>query len=299
MHGKRCRSDVAWAERMYADFPLRLQPRMTDVRRSLAEDTEANHHRNYTVCPLLGIPVKAVTVSEFTDGLIAQSLVPSGTSHTPIFVTYLNAACSNIAADDPAYATILKAADCVYADGQAIVWAARYLDGNLPERVNAGDFIVEFCRAAVAQGLRIGLIGGRPGVAQKAVDAWRAHVPELIITGTWDGFFDDGGEAVADAVAASGTDILLVGMGVPLQEKWAWPRRDRLGVKVIWCVGALFEYYGEGRARAPVWVRRAGLEWLFRLALEPRRLWKRYLVGTVRFVWRVIWERRVALGKAS
>ncbi len=236
---------------------------------------------------MLGILVQAVTVSEFADWLISEAMVPDNVLKSPTFVTYLNAACSNIAADDAEYRKILNSADCVYADGQAIVWAARYLGGNLPERVNAGDFTFKFCHIAAARGLKIALVGGRPGVADRAVEAWRSHVPGVQIVGVWDGFFDGDGESVATDVASSGAHILLVGMGVPLQEKWAWARRDQLGVKVVWCVGALFEYYGEGRARAPVWVRRAGFEWLFRLVLEPRRLWKRYLVGNVRFVWRI------------
>lgn len=261
MNGKKRRSDVETG----VEFPGANRENFSDV---------------------LGVPVQAFTVSDFTEWLIARAAVGDGIS--PAFVTYLNAACSNIAADDADYNRLLKSADCVYADGQAIVWAARYHGGELPERVNAGDFITDFCRTAAAKQMRIALVGGRPGVAARAVEAWRRHVPDLMIAGTWNGFFEDDGEAVMQAVAASGADILLVGMGVPLQEKWAWPRRNHFGVKVIWCVGALFEYYGEGRSRAPVWVRRAGLEWLFRLALEPRRLWKRYLVGNVRFVWRVM-----------
>lgn len=263
-----------------------FQPIITIWRIRLGNDVDTNPNRK-RAADVLGIPVQAVTVSEFTNWVIAEASTPSSPEQPPAFVTYLNAACSNISADDASYEAILQSADCVYADGQAIVWAARYLGGNLPERVNAGDFIIDLCRVAAARGLRIALVGGRPGVAERAVKVWQAQVPELVIAGAWDGFFDDDGEAVTQAVAASDADILLIGMGVPLQEKWAWLRRDRFGVKAVWCVGALFEYYGEGRARAPVWVRRVGLEWLFRLALEPRRLWKRYLVGNARFVWRV------------
>lgn len=240
---------------------------------------------------VLGVAVSWLTVIEFIDWVITASCPPSR-DKAPTFITYLNAACSNIAADDPEYANILHSADCVYADGQAIVWAAKYLGEDLPERVNAGDFILQFCESAAANNLKLAMIGGRPGVAEKAATVWKSRVPDLNIVGTWDGFFHDGGETVAEALALSGADILLVGMGVPLQEKWAWSRRQRLGVKTIWCVGALFEYYGEGRARAPVWVRRAGFEWLFRFVLEPRRLWKRYLIGNLRFVWRLARARR-------
>jgi N-acetylglucosaminyldiphosphoundecaprenol N-acetyl-beta-D-mannosaminyltransferase len=242
------------------------------------------------IADVLGVDVCKITVAEFIQWITDRAQRSSDSGNT--FVTYLNAACSNIAVDDAEYKAILDSADCVYADGQAIVWAAKAMGDELPERVNAGDFTIKFCEELAARGLKLALVGGRPGVAEKAVEVWKQRVPDLQVVGCWDGFFDDEGEAVAREVAASGADVLLMGMGVPLQEKWAWSRRPALGVKVIWCVGALFEYYGEGRARAPVWVRRVGMEWFFRLMLEPRRLWKRYLVGNVRFVWRVMRARR-------
>lgn len=244
---------------------------------------------NSDIC---GVDVCQLTTNEFTQ-FVCETATSDKTADSahPLFVTYLNAACSNIEAVDSEYRAILAKTDIVYADGQAVVWASGYLRQPLPERVNAGDFILEFCRQATARNLAIALVGGRPGVARRAADAWRTHVPDLKIAGTWDGFFDGKEQEVLEQIRRSGANILLVGMGVPLQEKWAWKNRESLDVDVIWCVGALFEYYGESRARAPVWMRRAGLEWLFRLALEPRRLWRRYLVGNVQFVSRV-WRYR-------
>lgn len=253
-------------------------------KRKLAEPVAP--YRELPVVDVIGVPVVKVTVQEFMDWMFSCASEPQPDMST--FVTYLNAACSNIAADDAAYREILYTADCVYADGQAVVWAGKFLGDPLPERVNAGDFIVDFCRVMATRKLKLALVGGRPGVAAAAAEAWREQVPDLNVVGTWDGFFDDGGERVVREVWESSADVLLVGMGVPLQEKWAWERRENFGVKVVWCVGALFEYYGEDRARAPVWMRRAGLEWLFRLALEPGRLWRRYLIGNVRFVTRVM-----------
>lgn len=241
------------------------------------------------VVDVLGVPVARVTTAEFCEWLLrrlqARRRAPEET-RAP-FITYLNAACSNIAAKDGEYRRILHGADCVYADGQAVVWAAGVTADGLPERVNAGDFIVDFCEELARAGLTLGLVGGRPGVAARAAAAWLEAVPTLKVAGAWNGFFEDDGTRVCEAVNASDVDLLLVGMGVPLQEKWAWERRERLNVGAVWCVGALFEYYGEGRARAPVWMRRVGLEWAFRLALEPRRLWRRYLVGNAVFVRRV------------
>lgn len=245
---------------------------------------------------VLGVPVAQITTAQYCGWLLKNLSARrgSGSAGGPLFITYLNAACSNIAAEDTEYRRILHEADCVYADGQAVVWAAGLVADGLPERVNAGDFIVEFCEHLARRGLSIALVGGRPGVAARAAAAWLEEAPTLEVTGTWNGFFEDGGRRVCDAINGSQVDLLLVGMGAPLQEKWAWERRLELDVGAIWCVGALFEYYGEGRARAPVWMRRVGLEWAFRLALEPRRLWKRYLVGNAVFVRRV---RRAQKGR--
>jgi N-acetylglucosaminyldiphosphoundecaprenol N-acetyl-beta-D-mannosaminyltransferase len=98
---------------------------------------------------------------------------------------------------------------------------------------------------------------------------------------------------VVAEINAARPDLLIIGMGVPRQERWLWAHWEQLEVPVAWCVGATFDYYAAEFPRAPVWMRRAGLEWLFRLALEPRRLWRRYLIGNPRFVWRVLRRRGV------
>ena len=98
--------------------------------------------------------------------------------------------------------------------------------------------------------------------------------------------------AVAAAIRVAAPSVVFVGMGAPRQERWAARHLDDLGASVLWCVGALFEYFGGRRSRAPVWMRRFGLEWLYRLALEPARLWRRYLIGNLRFLGLVLRQRR-------
>lgn len=229
----------------------------------------------------MGVGLRGITVDQFMDMLIEWAGNDEGETR---FATYLNAACSNIAQDDNGYRDILNSADCVYADGQAVVWASRFLGSALPHRVNAGDFIEQLLPRLAERRLRVTLVGGRPGVAAAAGKNWQALAPELDIVAVHDGFFADEGVAVAEDIGRLSPDIVLVGMGVPWQEKWVWRYRNHLNARVLWCVGALFEYYGEGRPRAPLWMRRAGLEWLFRLVQEPRRLWRRYLVGNGRFI---------------
>jgi N-acetylglucosaminyldiphosphoundecaprenol N-acetyl-beta-D-mannosaminyltransferase len=213
--------------------------------------------------------------------------------HSALLVTYLNAHCSNLAARDAEYRAAVNRFGLVYADGQGVVWASRALGAPVPERVNAGDFIPDFCRLCASEGIRLFLLGSYQGVPERAAQTWSKAAPGLAVAGTRHGFFTpEEEESVAAAINAARPDILIVGMSAPRQELWTLRWAQRLHVPVIWCVGALFEYFSDTRPRAPVWMRRASLEWLFRLALEPRRLWRRYLVGNARFVWRVLRARR-------
>lgn len=252
---------------------------------------------NNAACPphadFLGLSLFTGSTEKFLQRLFRVADAVHGEPvPTPHFVTYLNAHCVNLAYTTPAYAEILRRANCVYADGMAVVWGARMRKCPVAERVNAGDFIMEFCQRAAALGLRVALVGGRPGVAERCAEAMRAAAPTLQIVTTEHGFFSHDDDPTARIVTAA-PDILLVGMGVPQQEVWAWSQREQLNTRVVWCVGALFEYYGEGRPRAPVWMRRLGLEWLVRLVLEPRRMWRRYLIGNITFIARVLRGRPI------
>lgn len=207
----------------------------------------------------------------------------------PLLVTYLNAHCSNLSARDAAYRGTLRRFHVVYADGKGVVWGALALARPVPERVNAGDFIIDFCRRCARENIRLYLLGCKAGVAEKAAAHWTERAPGLQIAGCRDGYFgEEEEEAVADAVNRSGADIVIAGMSAPRQERWAARNAERLDVAAVWCVGALFEYFSDERKRAPVWMRRAGFEWLFRLIQEPGRLWKRYLVGNAVFALRVL-----------
>jgi N-acetylglucosaminyldiphosphoundecaprenol N-acetyl-beta-D-mannosaminyltransferase len=204
-------------------------------------------------------------------------------------VGYLNAAQVNLAYSDEHFARALAQLDWRYADGQAVVWAAAWRGAPIPERINAGDFTPELMCQLAADGLRLALVGGAPGEAERAAAQFSAWAPGLRIVHVQHGFFEPGQEQeVFAALDAADPDLVLLGMGAPRQEHWAaeWALRGRS--RVYWCVGALFEYYAGTRPRAPRWMRRAGLEWLMRLLLEPQRLWRRYVIGNPLFVARVL-----------
>lgn len=246
----------------------------------------------FATVDFLGVPMAACTTKEFIRTVVNDAASRPGAA-PPMLISYLNAWCSNVAARNPDYAFLLRQADCIYADGQAIVWASRLLGSPLPERVNAADFILQFCREAAARDVSLYLLGGPPGIASAAADTFRRAAPALRILGAESGYFagPPEEEEALRRIASAGPDILIVGMGVPLQEKWVARHLPRLAARTVWCVGAMFEYHAGYRSRAPVWVRQAGLEWAFRLVLEPRRLWRRYIVGNSIFVARVLAAR--------
>jgi len=236
---------------------------------------------------ILGINVARLTVDQFIDCVVA-----SARERRRWRVCYVNAANFNLVATERRFADVLRSADLVYADGQAVVWASRYLGCPLPERVNAGDFFERFCRVCARENLSFYLIGSSPGIAQRAAQNLTENIAGLRIVGAREGYFEPtmSGTIIGE-INQLAPHFLIVGMGAPRQELWVADNIHRLDVGVAWSVGALFEYLSGTRPRAPVWMRRAGLEWLFRLVLEPRRLCKRYLLGNWVFAWRVLRER--------
>jgi exopolysaccharide biosynthesis polyprenyl glycosylphosphotransferase len=232
---------------------------------------------------VLGVPVDVLTTPE----LIARVEQLADDAARTHLVCYVNAACLNQAVFDRRYRAILHQADLVYADGMGVVWASNLTDCPLPERITLGDMLPELCRLAVSRGLRLFFLGGRPGVAAQAAQRLVERFPGLAVVGTQHGYFssrDD--ERIIEQINQARPHILLVGMGVPKQEKWLWQHRKALRVPLLWGVGAVFEYYAGATPRAPVWLRRLGCEWAFRLAVEPGRLWRRYVFGHAFFILR-------------
>ncbi len=202
---------------------------------------------------------------------------------------------------DQAFAAAYAGATWCLPDGMPLVWASRLLGEPLPERVPGADLLPALCDAAARQGFTIFVLGGREGVAQRAAVNLGARFPGLRMAGAYTppDRFDVDGPAAEDAVAAvnrAGPDILFVGLGAPTQELWVHRHWDRLAATVAVCCGAAIDFAAGAQPRAPAWMQRAGVEWLWRLAREPRRLWRRYLVEDAAFVGIVLkewWRRRV------
>jgi N-acetylglucosaminyldiphosphoundecaprenol N-acetyl-beta-D-mannosaminyltransferase len=189
---------------------------------------------------------------------------------------------------DPRLAGFVDRAALVVADGQPIVWLSRLGGRSLPERVAGVDLIDALAARAATDGVPVYLLGARPAVIERAAARLAARHPRLVIAGVADGYFGpDHAAARARAIAASGARLLLVGMGVPRQERFLEEYWDALGVSLAIGVGGGFDVLAGLRRRAPRWCQRAGLEWLYRLVQEPRRLGTRYLVTNTQFLCRV------------
>ncbi|MCS7172723.1 MAG: WecB/TagA/CpsF family glycosyltransferase [Armatimonadetes bacterium] len=200
---------------------------------------------------------------------------------------------------DPEFRRAVDGAWLRLADGMPVVWASRMVGKPVPERVAGSDLLPELCRLAAQEGYSVFLLGGREGVAARAAERLKNLYRGLKVAGTYtpvEGFAESvqDQEAALEAVNRADPDILFVGVGSPAQEKWVHRNWDRLRVRVAVCCGAALDYAAGSKPRAPRWMRRVGLEWLWRLGHEPRRLWRRYLVDDLAFfglVLRAMWER--------
>lgn len=207
----------------------------------------------------------------------------------PFLVTYLNAHHFNLAQQDKKYRQILKRADLIYTDGWGIVWAARFFGHRLAGRLTAKDFFEEFCRMAEREKLSLFFLGGKEKMVAKMIKILKKKFPQIKIKGWQNGYFKlEEKTAILSKINQLKPDFLIVGMGSPKQEIWLAKNLSQLKTRVGWCVGGLFDFISGEKPRCPKWFGDWGFEWLFRLLTEPKRLWRRYLVGLPIFWFNVL-----------
>lgn len=206
-------------------------------------------------------------------------------------IAFVNAHVINTAAADPAYAETLACCETLLSDGSGMAIAARLAGTPFIANTNGTDWFPKLAAAAARAGVRIFLLGAAPGVAERAALTITQAGCGAAIAGTHHGFFKRGTaeeDAVIAAINASGADIVLAALGVPLQDTWLAANRARLNAPVIAGVGGLLDFFAGEFARAPKAWRAVGMEWVWRLAQEPGRLWRRYLIGNVTFLTRAL-----------
>ena len=235
---------------------------------------------------IMGFSVDNVTIDEAVSDLLA--LMESGEAH---HVSFVNAHYANVAAKDRNYGSALLEADRLYADGSGMRVAGRMAGVTLSDNVNGTDLFPRLAAAMAEARRRIFLLGGRPGVAQGVSDWLADAAPNLRVCGVRDGYFQQSQvPALVDDIRSAQPHLLLVAMGAPHQDLWIREHLESLGVPVVMAVGGLFDFYSGRIPRAPLWMRRMGMEWVYRLIQEPARLWKRYLVGNLTFLARAFAE---------
>ncbi len=238
---------------------------------------------------ILGIKVTPATPGELHDEI--KRLVESG---GPGFVLSGNVHGLNLARKLDWLGEFYNRADLVRVDGVGVVLGARLLGRRVPGRLTWADWgwlLAEYC---AREGLSLYLLGGPEGAAEETARRLRAHAPGVAILGARHGYFDKDGpenEAVIEEINRLRPDILVVALGMPLQERWLLTNAAKIEAKVFITAGAAFEYLAGLKKRCPKWMADTGLEWLYRLFQEPRRLFGRYVWGNSIFIVNVLRER--------
>lgn len=240
---------------------------------------------------VLGVGVDPLTVEEL-HARIARFV--EGGAHA--LVLHANAHGLNLAYRDARLRELLNRAPVVFCDGSGIMLAARILGRRIPERITYADWAWKLARFAEGKGFSLFFLGGRPGVAAKSAVRLQERFPKLKIAGEHHGYFDRsaGGaenEAVIREINAARPDILLVGLGMPLQEYWLGENWEKIDARVALTGGAVFDYISGELRRGPRILVENGLESVARLIVEPGRLWRRYVVGNPLFILRVLRQR--------
>lgn len=230
------------------------------------------------------VPIDRVTFEGALDEILAMvARGEGGTVVTP------NVDHVVLAHENAAFARAYERASLSLVDGMPVLWASRLLGEPLPEKISGSDLVLPLLARAEKKRLRVFFFGGAPGSAEKAREAVKSRFPELVVAGIASPMVrledpEDFHAAMADAIKQASPDLVLLGLGAPKQELFAERIRDRVAPAVLLSVGASIDFLAGTVPRAPEWMSSRGLEWLYRLTREPKRLWRRYLLRDPKFL---------------
>lgn len=236
---------------------------------------------------ILGIRVDIISLDELLEyALLAIR------NREKVVITNVNVHAVNIACEVGWFRDFINHSQIVFCDGFGVKWAARFLKRKKLHRFTPPDWFDALAVACAREGFSIYFLGAQQDVVEKAAAVLKERHPGLKIIETHHGFFDkkitsSENQEVVDGINTLRPDLLVVGFGMPSQEKWIRENYSGLNTHVIIPVGAFFDYVSGEVVRAPRWMTKNGLEWLGRLIIEPRRLWKRYIIGNPLFLWRI------------
>ena len=221
----------------------------------------------------------ALSMAQTVDLITGRIAIGQFTQHVVVNVAKL----VNIQRD-----VVLKnsidSCDIINIDGMGVVWGARLCGHKVPERVAGVDLFLRLLEAAADRGFTVFFLGAKPEVVEKMTSNMLACYPKLQVAGFHHGYFWDDEESVVNSISGSGADLLFVAITSPKKENFINKWKDRLGVRFVMGVGGTFDVMAGKTKRAPEWMQRWGLEWLYRVLQEPRRMWKRYLVTNTKYL---------------
>ena len=248
-----------------------------------------------TRLPLMDeIRLLGVRVDEIDAPGLERSIISSVGSGRSKLYAYVNVHAVNLARRDRRFRDIINGASVVYCDGEGVRLGAWLLGRRLPPRTVLTYWVWDLCRLLEDKGLSVYILGAREPVVSKAAAVLRERYPKLNVAGWHHGFFEkQGGESrkIVDAISQAAPDLLFVGFGMPLQEYWIEENLGSLHAGIVLPAGSMIEYIAGEKKLTPAWMANSGLEWFYRLLREPRRLWKRYLLGIPFFILRVVGHR--------
>jgi N-acetylglucosaminyldiphosphoundecaprenol N-acetyl-beta-D-mannosaminyltransferase len=244
---------------------------------------------------VLGVGVSAINLPQAVETIGAWI---SGGDREYVCVTGVHGVMES--QRDPALRDIHNQSGMTTPDGMPLVWCGRFAGVERMERVYGPDLMLEVCRMSTSRGWRHFFYGAGPGVAARLAERLSDRFPGLEVVGfhtpPYRELTEDEFEETIDMINRSGADVVWIGLSTPKQERWMARFRPHLQTPVLIGVGAAFDIHSGNLRQAPRWMQRSGLEWLFRLAIEPGRLWMRYLSMIPRFLVRILWYRPAVVG---
>jgi N-acetylglucosaminyldiphosphoundecaprenol N-acetyl-beta-D-mannosaminyltransferase len=241
---------------------------------------------------ICGVEIDKYSLDEVLERIINHVLAGG----SPEYVVTPNAMHILSLQKDAQFREIYRQAFLVVPDGVSLLWSAQFLNTPMNGRVNGTDLFEKICAVAAEKGLKVFLLGGRPGAAEMAKGTLESRYQGLKIVGTHCPPYNFESQSeeldlINTKIKATHPDLLFVGLGAPKQEKWIAANYQQLAVPISVGIGVSFELVANMVQRAPVWMQKTGLEWLFRLIVEPHRLWKRYIIGNPMFIFLVLKQR--------
>lgn len=265
--------------------------------RSSTEPTKRNSaEERFAALEILGVNVHVVQAESIRP--LIRDCIADGDKK---LILNVNSNCLNLAYEHTWLRDFLNSVDLVFCDGVGVMMAARILGKRLPERIPFTDWDWGLGSESEHRGYSLFLLGARAGVAERAAERLTATYPQLRIAGTHHGYFDHDKDSeenreLVRAISAARPNMLIVCLGMPLQERWLMENWDEIDANVAMVGGAALDYMAGDVPRPPLWMRQHSLEWLGRMLIEPRRLWRRYLVGNSLFLMRVFRQRLFGRG---